>query len=248
MFNKKRIALPLAVIAFSNPAHAGIIPNIAPFLSGANLPQAIDYTFDNRGLTVTLQPTATGYSLVATGTGSFTFYGPNPGTAYSGTSTSYSLTANFSNSGTFLASGSELKITGALSTLPTGATSFPSNNVLFDANLTGFGYNPSQATIGFTTQLAPSWADQTALTGGSLYESVYLFDRLGIASNGQFGALSQIVSAFANNELSSVAGKQYLSVESLATVPAPLSAVLFGSGLSVMLGARRLRRNDANSQ
>ncbi len=248
MFNKKIIALPLAVIAFSNPAHAGIIPNLNPIINGVNTPQAYDYTFDDRGLSVSFHAVAGNqYQLTATGSGNLNFYGPDTGTSYGGTNSTYTLTANFNSAGQFVSTGSSLTINGTLSNVPAGVSA-PASTLLFQAGLTEFGYNQAQATIGFQTQLQSGWADQIAFTGGSQFESIYLFDRLGLATNGQFGALSQLVDAFANNNPAAGVGTTPYLVESLATVPTPMPAILFGSGLSLMLGLNRARQNKANSQ
>lgn len=241
---KKLIALPILALAMIDPALAGAIPNITaiPALGGA--PAAIDYTFDNRGLTVSLQAGgANGYVLTATGAGNFTFYGPTPGTAYSGVGTSYALTANFDSAGHFYSAGSSLSITGALSSYPSGATA-PTSPLLYAANLVDFGINQSQSDLGFRTAFLPSWANQPLFTGGSTGELVYLFDQGGLLVSNA-GLLSNLVNAFAAGDLSTVAGTSYVGAESLATVPLPLPAILFGTGLTALMGFGRQRRNGS---
>lgn len=242
MQHKTITLLSILVIALVNPAYADTIPNITPFLGGGvSAPSTNDYYFDNSGLNVSLASNGSGYTLTTTGSGNFNFYGPNQSFIDQGNAVSYSLLANFDASGVFIAAGSELTITGTLSSLPAGTTPFPANNILYDANLIGFGYNPAQADIGFQTQFLTSWSNQPLLTGGSSGESVYLFDQNGLSTGN--GALSGLITAFQNGNPGSVAGNTYSPVESLTVVPLPFSAVLFATGLALLMGHGSLRRN-----
>lgn len=239
---KQLIALPVLGMALGSSAYAGAIPAVNSINSWPT-PQSYDFSFDNRNLTVSVANNVSGYTVTATGSGNFTFYGPSHGTAYNGTGAGYSLVANFDSSSNFVAAGSLLTINGTLPTVP-GATGTPSG-LLYSANLTDFGVNASQSAIAFTTQFNPSWSNQPLFTGGSTGEVVYLFDDLGL--NTGHGRLSALISAVNANDLSLVDGKSYSSVRSVATVPVPLPALLFGTGLTAMLGIGRKRFAAAES-
>jgi len=155
------------------------------------------------------------------------------------------LTANFDSASAF--QGGSLNIYGTLPSVP--GTSGTPNGLLYSANLTAFGYDASQSAVAFTTLFNPSWSNQPALTGGSLGEVVYLFDQAGLASGaGAYaGALGAFIEAAQGGNLSSVSGETFTGVRSIATVPLPLPAVLFGTGLTALLGVGRKRGAIAES-
>lgn len=239
---KQLLAVPVLGLALGGSAYAGAIPNLGS-IDGFQVPQSYDYSFDNRRLTVSVASSESGYTLTATGTGNFSFYGPTNGTSYLGNGSSYSLVANFDSASNFVASGSLLTINGALPTVP-GTTGTPSG-LLYSADLTAFGTNAGQAAIAFRTDFNTSWSNQPVLTGGSTGEVVYLFDDLGL--NTGAGRLSALINAVSAHDLGSIAGNSYTSVRSIATVPVPLPAVLFGTGLTALLGIGRKRRAVAES-
>ena len=240
---KQLITLPILGLVMSQSSFAGQVPIISSINNFA-VPTAQDYSFNDRALSVSVASKATpgtGYTVTATGTGNITFYGVTPATSFAGstTTTGYSLTANFSATGQFETTNSILNITGTLNRQPTGSTGTPSG-VLYSANLTGFGTNPNQAAIGFTTQFNQSWSNQSLLTGGSSGEVVYLFDQVGL-NNGGHGRLSALINALQTNNLASLNGKTFTGVESIATVPLPLASILFGTGLTALFGLGRKR-------
>lgn len=244
---KKLIALPILGLALSNLANAGQVPIINSISSSNNgasfaVPLATDFSFNQRNLSVSVAATGTGYQLTAIGAPSsnFTFYGWTPGSAYSGTTSGsgYSLTANFDIAGAFVPTGSKLTVTGSLSTAPVGSVGAASG-LLYDADLTDFGFNAAQADIAFKTKFNPSWSNQPLFTGGSAGEVIYLYDQIGLASGR--GNLSALTRALAAGNLGSVAGQTFSRIESIATVPLPLPAVLFGTGLTALIGFTRKR-------
>lgn len=253
MGHKKIIALPVLFVAMTDPAFAATVinPTITSVLASGSAPSSLDFTFDNRNLSVAITSSGTGtntvYTLTASGAGQFSFYGtslqPIAGTL---SNTNYSLVANFNYQDHFIPTGSSLQITGALSstaTLPVGVTA-PTSTLLYSANLTDFGYSVAQGDIGFKTSFLTSWADQGGLTGGSTGESVYLFDQAALL-NGGFGRLSQLVNAFNGGSLAPVVGHTYTSVQSVASVPLPMPALLFATGASALMGLARKRRNHS---
>lgn len=238
---KKIIALPILGLALGNLAYAQQVPNINS-INGFPVPKDIDYSFNNRNLNVSVTSVTTGgYQINATANGNATFYGPTPGSTYSGT-VDYSLTANFNSTGNFVPADSTLTINGSLGTTPPGSTGTPTG-LLYDANLTNFGYDASQAAIAFTTSFKPSWSNQPLFTGGSTGEVVYLFDQVGLISG--FGRLSELTSALQAGNLGSVAGNTFYGVESIATIPLPLPAALFSTGLTALMGLGHKRRSNA---
>ena len=246
MTYKKLIALPFMLLASIESTQAGSYPpsltNLFP--SGPNAPSSADFTFDSRGLTISVKQNGANYTLTATGNGNLTFYSPGNTNTYAGTQTSYKLTANFDAHGNFIASADdELKITSHLASHPAGSSALPANHVLYDATLTSFAFNKSQGDIAFETAFKPSiWSNQFTDKLGN--ESVYLFDQAAL-SNGGHGRLTQLVDALGNGDLSPIAGMTYSNVESFAVVPLPLPAALFGAGLTTLIGLRHQRRNNS---
>ena len=257
MSYKKIFVLPALALAIGAPAHAAnpvlgsldAIPNL-----GGAIPLNQDYTFSNTNLNAQLTTYGSGYAL--------NVYNSPANTAVTfdllqkseiSATANYSLTAYFDSSNRFQ-SGS-LTITGSLNpgySLPAGATA-PTSNVLYAANLTNFGFNDNingdnQYAFGFQTQFTDSWANQIAFTGGSSGEVVYLF---GNVLNSSSSPVRGLVDAFNNpNGLALLLGSAASynignSVNSLATVPLPLPAVLFGAGLTALMGLGRQSRKPS---
>ncbi len=238
---KQLLTVPVLGLALGGSAYAGVIPNVNS-INGWPTPQSYDYSFDNRDLTVSvLNDGSGGYSVTASGSGGFTFYGPSNGNAYSGSGSAYSLVANFNSSSVF--QNGLLTINGSLPAIP--STTGTPTGLLYSANLVGFGYDASQSAIAFRTQFNPSWSNQPVLTGGSLGEVVYLFDMAGLS--GGYGNLEELISAVQVGGLGGVVGSNFVGVRSIATVPVPLPAVLFGTGLTALLGIGRKRRSVADA-
>jgi hypothetical protein len=251
------ITASMLLLATGEVATAGgVIPNFNPVLNSASAnlgtPVAADYTFDQSGLNgqFASNPTNNGWTLTVTGTGSGAFYTPNTASIDTVSNIKYTLTAYFDNSGKFLSnvgnSYSALTITGALSDQTAGVTGVSAAtgySSLFSSNLTDFGYNASQATIGFTTQFqASAWSSQAPFTGGSSGDVIYLFNQGGVSTG--FGVLSGLISEF---ETGKFAPTSLANVESLAAVPLPMSAVLFGTGLIGLISFGRQNRKHSKS-
>ena len=244
---KKFIVLPVLLLAMSDLASAGVYPSFNPNLGGlgSSGPNALDYTFDQSGLSGSFTGTSgTGWTLSVTGSGPSAFYTPGVSNVYTVTApvsgNSYQLTAYFNAAGNF--QNGTLDIYGTVSGTPAGTTAQAPGQELLKANLTGFGYNASQAVIGFTTQFQSSWANQPAFTGGSGGDVVYLFNQGGISTG--FGVLSHLITEFSTGTFSNTS---FVNAESLAAVPLPLPAVLFGTGLTALMGFARQRRNHLKS-
>ena len=248
---KQLLAIPLLGFSLSNVTYAGLTPLLSSINSdnnaaSANFPKPIDidYSFNNRGLDVSVAPKigGGGYTLTATNAGNINFYQNKAGVSSSGTGT-YTLKANFDTTGTFNKNGSSLTITGSLNdTLGgTGSTSSPTTK-LYSAQLTDFGTDASTAEIAFKTSFNASWSNQKKFTGGSTGESVYLFDQVGL-NNGGHGRLSSLINALNTKNLASVSNQHFVGIESIASVPLPLPIVLFGTGLTALIGLGRKRLN-----
>jgi len=147
------IALPLLGLAFGGLAQAGALPLLSS-INNSNAPLLtpldIDYTFNNRGLNVSVAKNnpSGGYTLTAIGAGNVNFYQNSSASATSSTSapTSYNLTAKFDANSHFVSSGSSLTITGTLSSNLGGTGT--ATGTLFSANLTDFGYDATKAELG----------------------------------------------------------------------------------------------------
>ncbi len=226
-------------LAFGSAAQAGPMPHIHA-IDDFPAPKDIDYAFDNKGLVVGVSHFGDGYRVTATGGGEFTFIDPTISAAYYGSDSSYLLVANFDASSNFVASGSTLTIFGTLPSIPQAAGT-PSG-LLYNADLTEFGYDADQSAIAFRTKWNDdsAWANQPVLTGGSEGEAVYLFNRSGLDSGD--GRLSSLIAALENNNLAEVVGKSFSRLESIATIPLPMPALLFASGLVSILGIGQKRR------
>lgn len=244
---KKRIlALSVLVLAMAQPAVAQI-PNLTSVTTSTGVPLGVpnttaDYTFDQSGLNGSFTGSSgTGWTLSVSGTNNTgAFYTPGSSTPISTlTGSTYSLSAVFNNAGV-LQSGS-LAINGSIS----GGV----NQLLLSESLTGFGVNASQASVGFSTQFTGGLYDAPQYTGGSLGDVTYLFDQGGVYTGS--GVLSNLIgefqSAWGGNTNAFVAVNSFSgNVSSLAAVPLPLPAILFGTGLTALMGlGRRQRRNQA---
>lgn len=243
------IALPLLGLAFGGLAQAGALPILSSINSANNnavtfqKPLDIDYTFNNRGLNVNVAPKDGGYTLTAIGSGNINFYQNASGAAVSGTgvASNYSLTANFDSASKF--TDGLVTITGTTPDI-SGVTGAASSTTLFSANLTDFGFTNSQ--LGFKTEFNSSWAtNETKFTGGSTGEVLYLYDQVGLATG--HGSLTALTNALTAGSLAGVSGATFHGVQSIASVPLPLPVVLFGTGLTALMGFARKRRNSANS-
>lgn len=248
---KQLIALPILGLALGNVAHAGAVPLFSS-ITGNNgtmvKPLDIDYTFNNRGLTVAVAPDVAGggYTLHATGNGNTNFFQNSSGVATSSTvSSSYALTAHFNSSSHFVAAGSLVTINGALIDALGGTGTH--NGLLYSADLTDFGYDNLNGSMGFTTFFndPAAWSNQSKFTGGSTGEVLYLFDQVGL--NTGHGNLSALTAALAGGDLSVLGTSTFSPIQSIATVPLPLPAVLFGTGLTALMGLGRKRRNNAKA-
>jgi len=74
---------------------------------------------------------------------------------------------------------------------------------------------------------------------------VYLYDQVGLATG--HGSLTALTNALTAGSLAGVSGATFHGVQSIASVPLPLPVVLFGTGLTALMGFARKRRNSANS-
>ena len=247
---KQLIALPILGLALCNVAHAGAVPLFSSITgnNGAMVqPLDIDYTFNNRGLTATVAPkVGGGYTLTATGNGNINFFQNSSNAATSSTTASnYALTANFDSASHFVAAGSLVTINGTLTDALGGVGA--STGLLYSADLTDFGYDNANGSIGFTTFFndAAAWSNQAKFTGGSTGEVLYLYDQVGL--NTGHGNLSALTAALAGGDLSVLGTSAFSPIQSIATVPLPLPVVLFGTGLTALMGLGRKRRNNAKA-
>lgn len=249
---KQLLAIPLFGLTLTNVAFAGLTPILSSINSdnnanSANFPKpiAVDYSFNNRGLDVSVATkTGGGYTLTATSAGNINFYQNSSNVSTMGSGKGYTLTANFDKNSNFIATGSSLTILGTLNSTLGGTAQ--KSTTLFSANLTDFGTDANTAAIAFKTKFNPSWSNQIKFTGGSTSESVYLFDQVGL-NNGGHGRLSSLIAALNARNLGSINNQHFVGVESIASVPLPLPVLLFGSGLTALIGLRRKRLNATKS-
>ena len=265
MIYKQILALPVLALAIAEPTYAvttavasGFNVNLAT--AGATPGATRDFTFDQAGLTANFAGVSGGYQLTVTGTGPGVFATPNyvansipASQIYTVAASVYNLTANFTSVGVF--TGGSLIISGTPSGSPTGANSYTnyasgSTYNLLTESLTGFGYNASQAAIGFQTDWSkstPSWGTQNVFTGNAIGTSngdaTYLFNQGGLGTGE--GPLSALINEFATGNFQPLTING--NIESIAAVPLPLPAVLFGTGLTALMGLGRQRRNQATS-
>ncbi len=242
---KQIIALPILGLAFSSMGYAST--NLISSISSLNsTPLDVDYVFNNRGLSGAVAANGAGYQLTLNGTGNINFYQKSSSSSVSAvqaSGTNYSLVANFSSNGTFDASGSSLTING---TVPTISGVAGTTGLLYSADLTGVGYNAATGQLGFNTHFNnnAAWSLNPVFNGGSTGEVVYLFDQVGLTTG--HGNLSGLISAL-NAGTPGAAVGSLAGIQSIASVPLPLPVVLFGTGLTALMGFARKRRNQTNS-
>ncbi|MCX7084497.1 MAG: hypothetical protein NTY69_03070 [Methylococcales bacterium] len=250
---KQILALPILGLAFSGVGHA---TNLISSINNANnltpvtiVPQDYDYVFNNRGLSGAVTSNDGNYQLNLHGTGNINFYQQSSGASVTGSSvtasaTNYSLVANFSSSGAFISSGSALTITGTVPDV-SGVTG-SAGGLLYSADLTGVGFNKDTGELGFNTHFnnPSAWSINPVFTGGSPGEVVYLFDQAGLSTG--HGNLSGLISALQAGTPGNALGALH-GIQSIASVPLPLPVVLFGTGLTALMGFARKRRNQTNS-
>ena len=251
---KQLLTIPLFGLTLTNAAFAGLTPILSSINSDNNAnsanfskPIAIDYSFNNRGLDVSVATKpGGGYILTATSAGNINFYQNSSNVSTMGSGKGYTLTANFDKNSNFITTGSSLTIVGTLNSTLGGTGTAQKSTNLFSANLTDFGTDASTAAIAFKTKFNPSWSNQIKFTGGSTGESVYLFDQVGL-NNGGHGRLSSLIAALNAHNLGSIGNQHFVGIESIASVPLPLPVLLFGSGLTALIGLRRKRLNATKS-
>jgi len=238
---KKLSTLPLILLALGQPAFADVIPGFTSLPGLGGVPSSsLDYTFDQSGLHGSFTGSSgTGWTLNVSGTGVGAFYTPNHSAEYTVNNSTYALNATFSAQGAF--QGGSVTINGTLSGYPAGVTAPTTGEALYAANLYNFGYSAAQAAIGFDTTFTASWANQPVFTGGSAGDVLYLFNQGGVSTGS--GALSGLINEFVTGNFKALTISN--NFESLAAVPLPMPAVLFGTGLTALMGFARKRRNQA---
>ena len=242
---KQIIALPILGLAFSSMGYAST--NLISSISSLNsTPVDVDYVFNNRGLSGNVAANAGGYALTLNGGGNINFFQNSSSSSVSGVSansTSYHLVANFASNGTFIPTGSALTINGTVGAISGVAGT---TGLLYSADLTGVGYNAATGELGFNTHFNDNtaWSKNAVFNGGSQGEVVYLFDQAGLSSG--HGNLSGLISALNAGTPGNAVGALH-GIQSIASVPLPLPVVLFGTGLTALMGFARKRRNQINS-
>ncbi len=242
---KKLIALPILGLAFSSMGYAST--NLISSISSLNsTPLDVDYVFNNRGLSGNVAAVPNGYALTLNGGGNINFFQNSSSASVSGVSansTSYHLVANFGLDGTFIPTGSALTINGTVGAISGVAGT---TGLLYSADLTGVGYNAATGELGFNTHFNDNtaWSKNAVFNGGSTGEVVYLFDQAGLSTG--HGNLSGLISALNDHTPGNALGALH-GIQSIASVPLPLPVMLFGTGLTALMGFARKRRNPTNS-
>ncbi|WP_347987765.1 hypothetical protein [Methylomonas sp. AM2-LC] len=259
---KKLLSMSIALMAISGSAQAlDILPTLTPVVPYSAPIGDWNYWINNQSVSLTYSAVTGDYTLNATSTGTFSVFNQLFAQSYIGNANEYSLSATFDKSGNFIANaaGSDyLKITGyfndttaAQITADTGAiapTSTSGTNLL-QANLTGFGYNTAQDTLGFSTLFTGGWTTQQPnIIGSSKGQAVYLYDPLGLNSDGTANSsneLASIISAFDAKNLGFAPTTTINNINTIASLPVPFSGVLFGTGLTALLGLSRRSNRKA---
>ena len=180
--------------------------------------------------------------------------------AYSVGNLDLTLTAVFGPNGQFLSGN--YSITGSLPgwNNPTYGAKPPNvfwnavpNQTLFTATLTGANVNPYTEELGFTTSNFGGWANQPQFATSNAHESVWLYaqascqtanQNLPYCSNSTSNSFWDSFMAQLKNGNLNITGS-FSGIASIATVPIPAAALLFGSGLAGLGAALRRRRAAA---
>jgi hypothetical protein len=177
-----------------------------------------------------------------------------PSGAYAVQNLALTLTATFAPSGQFLSG--DYSIAGSLppwssptyGTAPAGKSWTTTTMPLFTATLTGANVNRTTDALGFTTSNFGGWANQPQFTGGSTSESVWLYAQMTcqtasqsspLCTNTNYGLWNSFLAQLKNGNLN-VTGS-FAGLASIATVPIPAAALLFGSGLAGLAALLRRR-------
>ncbi len=249
-----RWALTLA-LSFSAGIGQAAITTPYPFTAPGIVEVSYPYFLDSKE-SISIKKLGSGgnsyWQLTGSGS-SASFWGPN--SSYNLGRDSVKYVANFDAAGRLITSvGSKtlnnfLEIRGSLPAGSIGNTSWNalSNQLLLSATLLDSNAdnntpdligNYGGYALGFKTLFTGGWAaNQPGLTGGSTGESLWLF-----ANGKDFRDLVKALDGIdANGTLSSLIGnsKTINKVSSVASVPVPATAWLFGSGLMGLLGLKR---------
>jgi hypothetical protein len=238
---KKLLALPVVLLAMGQSAQAAdVIPYFTDLAGLQN--NTTDYTFDQSGLSGTFAQSGTSWTLNLTGNGNSAFYAPNGAgtginTVYTVPSSAYTLNATW-DAATKAFQGGFITIDGTPSAQVPGVSASSNFQHLYHGTLNSVSVSSNQAAIGFSVSFNnDAWTSQVGFTGGG-GDAAYLFTPGGVASG--VGPLSSLINELQTGQFTNLNIK---NVESLAAVPLPLPAVLFGTGLTALMGIARKRKN-----